>query len=73
MGDHYISVLDLFSCGKVSVYTLAKKFEEFLLNRFWTLRGFFFSHKCVDEEEAREGVSTSGALESWYFVVEFQL
>lgn len=76
MGDHFICVLDLFSCGKVSCVHSSKKKKEkkkqFLLNRFWTLRGFF-SHKNVDEEEDREGVSTSAALESWDFVVESEL
>lgn len=57
MGNHYIYVVDLFSRGEVfSVHTPAeekKKIEEFLLKRFWTLRGFFHTNMWMREGTER--------------------
>lgn len=66
IGDHYISVGDLFSHG-------GKK--QFLLKHFWALRGFF----CGWETGRRRSkhfyrrLSTSSTLAVWYFVLEAQL
>lgn len=66
IGDHYISVGDLFSHGEK---------KQFLLKHFWALRGFF----CGWEAGRRRSkhfygrLSTSSTLAVWYFVLEAQL